>query len=223
MAAEAQTDARPHWDEAWFFLGLLSLTSFHGVSMLLGWQGLMGEISEFCGGGNWSIVGFSVAMAATMIIPVIAYAGCVWLIKLLGRFDGKGFRHIFADLSFSLLPMAFAYHIAHNLNHFVRESDGLGNVILNPFGAGAEPLSLLEQKMRHMEMLLPEHMLFALQSGIMVWGVWMAVRVLGYRANDLFGPGTKSRGLALAPMVLLILGVTGFNTYLLMQDMIMRM
>jgi len=35
---EAQEAARPRWDEAWFMLGLLALTAFHGLTMLPFWE-----------------------------------------------------------------------------------------------------------------------------------------------------------------------------------------
>ncbi len=38
MGSEAADDARPLWDGAWFMLGLLGITSFHGLTMLPYWS-----------------------------------------------------------------------------------------------------------------------------------------------------------------------------------------
>ena len=45
VAEEVLSDARPHNDEAWFLLGLLSLTSFHGITMLPFWEGWVNGLS----------------------------------------------------------------------------------------------------------------------------------------------------------------------------------
>jgi len=223
MAAEAEAGARPHWDEAWFVLGLLALTIFHGVSMLIGWQGLMGEISAFCGGPEWSLVGFTIAMIITLAVPALAFLACVGLTIRFADAGWRQFRQSFSGLAFAVLPLAFAYHIAHNLSHLVREGDGLASVFANPFGTGTGPLSLPELHLRHDSWLIPEQALFALQSGIMLWGFWMAVRILHRRGRGMFGQGRDLAGWRLFPMLVFIVAVTGFNMWLIMQGMIMRM
>ena len=90
-------------------------------------------------------------------------------------------------------------------------------------GIGTAPLSLPELQLRHDSLLIPEQALFALQTGIMVWGVWMAVRILGRRAHGLFGTGRRLKGWRLLPMINFIVAVSGFNMWLMMQGMLMRM
>ncbi len=42
----------------------------------------------------------------------------------------------FLICAFAALPLAFAYHIAHNINHLVLENRGLGDILNNPLGRG---------------------------------------------------------------------------------------
>ena len=51
----------------------------------------------------------------------------------------------------------------------------------------------------------------------------MAVRILGRRAHGLFGTGRRLKGWRLLPMINFIVAVSGFNMWLMMQGMLMRM
>jgi hypothetical protein len=133
------------------------------------------------------------------------------------------FKRLFAGLAFTALPLAFAYHLSHNLNHLVRESSGTGALFANPLGAGAQPLSSAEKHLSHMDLLISQDLLFALQAGLIVFGFWIALNVLRHRGHRLLA-GTESlerRGML--PMILFIAGVSSFNLWLLMQPMVMRM
>jgi diacylglycerol kinase family enzyme len=61
---------------------------------------------------------------------------------------------LFTGLVFVTLPLAFSYHIAHNLNHLVREGTGLQALLLNPLGTDTQALTMLEKHDRHFDMLI---------------------------------------------------------------------
>ena len=118
-----------------------------------------------------------------------------------------------------MLPLAFAYHLAHNLNHLVRESSGFSALLRNPLGLSTQPLSMMEKHSRHLEMLISQDLLFALQAGLMVFGFWISVKVIQHRGHALI----PNAGWRLSPMILFAILVTGFHLWLLMQPMVMRL
>ena len=126
---------------------------------------------------------------------------------------------MFSGFAFISIPLAFSYHIAHNLNHLLREGSDWPALLANPLGVEALPLSMTEKHRRMMDMWLSQETLFALQALLLVVGFYLAIQVVRHRAVRLF----ELRGGQLAPMVCFALAVTGFNLWLLMQDMVMRM
>lgn len=222
MSSEAIQYARPHWDEAWFMLGLLALTSLHGLTMLLFWEDWMSNMASAIGDSERHLWSFSIALGASLLVVALLYT---IVIALTSRLMGEmvPFKRAFAGLAFAALPLAFAYHLAHNLNHLVRESTGLGEVLANPLGIGAQPLSMMERHARHMALLMPENVLFAFQAGLMLFGFWIAVQVLRHRGRSLLPAGQSLRGWQLLPMLVFIASFTAFNTWLLMEPMAVRM
>jgi hypothetical protein len=55
----------------------------------------------------------------------------------------------------------------------------------------------------------------------MVFGLWLAVRILRHRGSRLLAPDSQNAGRL--PMLIFIALVTGLNMYLLMQPMVMRL
>ncbi|MCP4698727.1 MAG: 4Fe-4S binding protein [Gammaproteobacteria bacterium] len=220
QSLEAMQEARPHWDEAWFMLVLLSLTAFHGITMMPFWEQWITPLAQWLGDSGRLLWSFSVGLTICTLAPILVYA---LLIELTRRLTGLGFKQLFSGLAFVALPLAFAYHLAHNLNHLVREGDGIAAVFINPLGMDTLPLSMMEKHTRHLELLLPQDILFAIQAGFMIFGIWIAVQVIRYRAASLFPPGRLTVPWRLFPMILFAAGFTGFHLWLLMQPMVMRM
>ena len=218
QSVEAIQTARPHLDEAWFMLALLALTGFHGLTMMPFFEGWVRTLAAAIGDSGRLLSSFSIMLMLCLSLPILIYTLCVGMTAMLARADA-GYRKLFPGLAFTALPLAFAYHLAHNLSHLVRESDDLGSIIANPLGIGAEPLSMMEKHMRIMNLLIPQDLLFALQAGLIAFGFWISLRVIRHRGSVL------SRGAAwrLAPMVLFAAGVSCYHLWLLMQPMVMRM
>jgi ferredoxin len=221
-AVEAIRHARPHRDEAWFMLGLLALTTFHGITMMPFWESGLSWFAQLIGDSGQLLWSFSLGMVIILLIPALLYALAIVATQRLLPV-GMPFGQLFARLAFASLPLAFTYHIAHNLNHLVRESRGFTAVLLNPLGRDTLPLSMHELHMRHMNPLLPEQVLFALQAGLMVFGFWLALRVLQQRSVDVLNGQAEWKAGYLLPGVLFIISITAFNLWLLAQPMVMRM
>jgi len=218
---EAIRDVRPHWDAAWFILGLLSLTSFHGVTMMPFWEEWVRALAVAINDSGQLLASFSIGMFVSMLVPVALYAGLILVVYRIVE-NGIEYKRLFSSLAITMLPLAFTYHIAHNLNHLLRESRGLSDVVLNPLGQGTLPLSVAETHFRHLNPLLSENIIFTLQAGLMLAGFWLAVRIMRSRITRLSAVSVTQRIISI-PVLLFISSVTLFNLWLLMQPMIMRM
>jgi hypothetical protein len=202
-------------------LTLLVLTSFHGVTMLPDWQWLVSQFARAIGDSGQLLVSFSVGLLASWLLPIGLYFVATWLcarrLKKTHRTVSSG--KIFSGFAFISIPLAFSYHLAHNLNHLVREGSDWPALLANPLGIGAVPLSMAEKHQRMIDMWLSQESLFSLQALLLVAGYYLAIQVVRHRAARLFG----LRANQLAPIICFALAVSGFNLWLLMQDMVMRM
>jgi len=219
LGSELALDVRPRWDHAWFILGLVALTSFHGFTMMPFWESWMSRLAQWLGDSGQLLWSFSIGMTGALLLPIGLFALAIWVTRrLLG--NRLSFRRLFAIFALPTLPLAFSYHLAHNLTHLVRESAGFGSVLANPFGVGAKPLSMAE---RMADLWMPMDLLFTLQTALIVLGFWLAMRVLRQRASRLPPKGTAMTLVQRLPVTLYLLVMAGFNLWLLMQPMIMRM
>lgn len=218
QSQEAIQTARPHLDEAWFMLSLLALTGFHGLTMMPFFADRVKVLASVIGDSGRLLWSFSIMLFLCLLVPILIYALSIWITAKLARAD-IGFKKLFSGLAFTALPLAFAYHLAHNLSHLVRESDGLGGLITNPLGMGTQPLSMMEKHLHHMHLLFSQDLLFALQSGLMVFGFWISLRVIQHRGGSLI----NSARWPLVPMILFVTLVSVYHLWLLMQPMVMRM
>ena len=222
VGIEAMQTARPHWDEGWFILGLVALTSFHGVTMLPLWEKWISEFGQMIGDSGQLLWSFSIGMTIIMLIPIVIF---MLLVKLSQRLNFRGveFKRLFSSLAIATLPLAFTYHIAHNLTHLFRESRGMTDVMLNPLGIDTMPLSSTEMHFRHSQPLVTQDVIFGLQAVLIVFGFWMALKILGKRMQSMAEVKTSVSAHAQWPVFLFIAGMSVFNLWLLMQPMIMRM
>ncbi|MCY3772054.1 MAG: 4Fe-4S binding protein [Gemmatimonadetes bacterium] len=214
---EAIEDARPHWDEAWFMLGLLALTEFHGISMAPFFEVWLLSLAALVNDSGKLLWSFSILLLSGMLVVVLAYAFFVRLTQKIcpGRSE---FKKLFSGFVFVSLPLAFSYHLAHNLSHLFRESSGFGALLLNPFGLGAQPLSMMEKHSRHQDILFSQDFLFASQAALLAFGFWISLKVIQHRGYVLAG----AAGLRLSPMIMFAITITGLHVWLLMQPMMMR-
>jgi len=215
---EAVADARPHWDEAWFMLGLLAMTAFHGLTMMSFWEEWMTDFAQQIGDSGQLLFSFSTGLFVSLLVPVLIYTLSIFILQRVNA-NKIDFRTLFIGMVFVTLPLAFAYHLAHNLNHLVREGVGLFELFINPLGIGLDPLSMAEKHQRHFDMLISQDSLFAIQGLLMMFGFWLAIKVLRHRGQRLL----PDAGWRMLPMLAFIFIVNGFHLWLLMQPMVMRM
>lgn len=219
---EALHSARPHWDESWFMIGLLALTGFHGLTMMTFWENWISQLAQLVGDSGRLLSSFTVGLIACMLGIILIYGFAIEATRKLSGTD-LPFKRIFSTFAFVSLPLAFAYHMAHNLNHLIREGGGIGAVFLNPFGTDTVPLSMMEKHERHVSMWLSQDLLFALQAGLMIFGFWIAIQVIRHRSHNILIHSKRFSGLKLLPIVAFAVGMTCFHLWMLMQPMTMRM
>jgi polyferredoxin len=216
-----QEQARPQWDSAWFMLLLLGITTFHGLTMMPFWGEWVLTIAHAIGETGKSLMSFTLAMFASFGLPLLIYAAAVGL-TYFGDRGRTSYKELFASFSFSALPLAFVYHLAHNLDHLSRESVNVIAMMLNPLGVGLAPLSPIERHNQMMDPLFPDQLMFAMQSGLVVLGFWLAVQIIRHRGRDKLAGGTELRGWRMLPMLAFVGAITAMNLWLMAHEMEMR-
>jgi polyferredoxin len=221
MGSEAKDQARPQWDGAWFMLALLGITTFHGLTMMPFWGEWVMGIARAIGESGRSFLSFTLGMLGSFAVPVLIYAAAVGMTYLFAR-RGTSCKALFAVFSFAALPLAFAYHLAHNLDHLSRESVDVISLLLNPLGSGLGPLSAAERHEQMMAPLFPDQVMFTIQSALMVLAFWLAVQIVRHRGRDRLVNGASLSGWWLLPMLTFIAAITAMSLWLMAQDMEMR-
>jgi hypothetical protein len=220
---EATQGARPRWDEAWFMIGLLALTGFHGLTMMPFWEEWLGNLARVIGDSGQLIWSFSIGLTLSLLLVAFFYLAMVKGTQHLSR-TRLDFKNSFSIFAFVALPLAFSYHMAHNLNHLIREGSGAAAVIMNPLGTGTIPLSMAEKHQRHLELWMSQDVLFFIQSLLMIVGFVMAIQIIKHRASALHGDASENiNRSALFPMLFFVIAITSFHLWMLMQPMTMRM
>ncbi|WP_457665669.1 4Fe-4S binding protein [Thiolapillus sp.] len=214
---EAMLDARPHWDEAWFMLVLLTITLFHGFTMLDVWENMVRQTAVWLGDSGRLIASFTLCMALVCLLPPAFFALMVKLSH--GLFQrGTGYSDLFSGLAFLTLPLAFGYHLAHNLMHLNTETHGIGQLLSNPLSREIAPLSgkTIQDWMDHP--LFDPFVLHFSQMSLMLFGYWLAMLVWRHRARHLFSDN-RVQGW---PLLVFSLGISGVELWMLSQPMLMR-
>jgi len=217
-AKEAVQDARPHWDEAWFMLILLALTGFHGLSMMSFFERWLSKTAYFLGDSGQLLRSFTFLFLCSVLLILLIYVVFILIMKATTGTQ-LGYKKLFSEFAFVALPLAFAYHLAHNLNHLIREGINQISVFNNPLGINVQPMTMVEKHMLYMDMAVPQDVLFALQAGLMVFGFWIGLKIIQHRGKKLL----KVSKWHLLPMLGFVVVMTSFHVWLLSQPMIMRM
>jgi polyferredoxin len=222
MGSEAKDQARLQWDGAWFMLVLLGITAFHGLTMMEFWGEWVTGIAGLIGESGKPLVSFTVAMLGSFAVVVLIYAAAIGMTWLANR-RRTSFKTLFSAFSFASLPLAFVYHLAHNLDHLSKESVDLVALILNPLGTGLAPLSASDRHDLMMNPLFPDVVMYSMQAALMVLGFWLAVQIVRHRSRDhVDSGGSGVKNWRLLPILGFCGVVTAMNLWLMAQGMIMR-
>lgn len=183
------------------------------------WEGAIQKLAYNLGDSGQLLTSFSIGMIVSMVIPVMLFIIAIKLTQQLMK-EKEEYNRLFSAFALSALPLAFSYHIAHNLTHLVRESAGFWSVVANPFGKDALPLGMHELHMRHMNPLIADDIVFAVQGLLVLFGFWLALKIARQRFYQVT---LKTNAVAFLPVLIFIFTVSLADLWLLMQPMVMRM
>jgi len=113
---------------------LLAMSAFHGLSMTPTWDGMFSAMRGWAGLGE--LAAFSVGMGAVIVVPIVLFLGVCQAMKWSAGDRKHSATYLFMRFSYSLLPIALFYHLAHNLQHMFSEGWRLVTIASDPFGWG---------------------------------------------------------------------------------------
>lgn len=128
-----------------FLLLLLGVGSFDGIKETFLWLSVIGVNPLDLPGRSALIWQTTLGLFVANALLLILFAVCVWLGNNLfarNRLRPVSFGFAFRTLAVSLLPIAFAYHLAHYLTTFLVNSQYALAATSDPFGSGADLLGL---------------------------------------------------------------------------------
>lgn len=212
------------WDEAWLALSLLTLTLFHGFSMTSWWESYTPGKMSFL---KWMAVtfktpdtfNFTVGMVVVCAVPI----GLYWLACKVGaKWAGGhsiGTGELFRKYSFSLLPVALFYHLAHNTMHILHEGTAIIALLSDPLGRGWDLFGTANYAT---EALVSDGVLWTLQVGLILVGHLFGI-VVAHRVGHSLYNNKKAALRSLLPMLAMMIFVSVIGLGLMHLDMNMRM
>ena len=204
------------WDESILAVVLLSLTSFHGLTMTPHWNQWNGIIRAETGLGATSVL--TVLMALMIVLPILLFWVGAKIAKKLASPTDVTAPEIFKAFSYSLIPIALFYHLAHNCMHFFMEAQHLTPLLSDPFGWGWD---LFGTAGKTYLPLLSLNTIWYLQIICVVIGHLYGVVMADRFARRLFGD-TPAAFHSLVPLIFTMILYSSFSVWLIMQPMDMR-
>ena len=220
-ATDLQTVGRPRRDETVLALVMVSLTSFHGLTMTPAWTEMLAWLRAATGLGY--LPAFSVGMLVVLVMPGLVYVAASALTRRAISRDGRAASlwHVAGRYAYSLIAVALVYHLAHNAGHLIVEGSRIVPVLSDPFGRGQDLISTAG--------FVPGPMarastIWALQILLILLGLHWALRATE-RAHRRLAATLHRPALPLAARLVpsaFMLALTLCNLWLLAQPMEMR-
>lgn len=220
-------------DEAYMAVLVFIVSAFHGAAMIPLWMewedGLRGWLIDTqvsvlgsdllaFGGHNGGLMTFTLMMLLCIFVPGFLYWGLCWLMRAVSGRRDYSTRQLFIKFSFTLLPIALFYHLAHNATHVFYEWSKLRRLASDPLGWGTDffgtaraPLSALWS---------PESIWY-LQVALIIIGHIYGIVVAQRAAFRLYKEKKASFRVHLVMMVGMVL-MSMLSLWLLAQPMFMR-
>ncbi len=217
--SELGAAAKPRRDEAVLALVMLSLTSFHGLTMTPAWSEALAWLRG--AGGLGYLAAFSLGMGLVLLLPGSLFLLASLLTRRLLRpsaaVESPTLWRVAASYAYPLIAVALMYHLAHNAGHFLIEAGNFVPVLSDPFGSGRDLLGTAGWTPAP---LASQGAIWALQIALVLVGLAWALRASARVHRRLAGGGAGLGG-RLVPAAFL-LSITAFNLWLLAQPMEMR-
>lgn len=207
---------KPRKDEAYLALVMLSMTIFHGLTMIPQWHFFIEDIGRLTGLGYYG--SFTLGMAEALLIPVAVYYLLCVLSKALSGSNEVSVKQIFINYSYPLLPIALFYHLAHNSMHFFTEAQKIIPVLSDPFGWGWNLLGTATWTMKPLMSLFTiwKLQIFLILVGH-IYGIYIASKIARITFKD-----QRQAMRSLIPQLVVLIGFSVISLVLLAQPMLMR-
>lgn len=198
-----------------FALALLATGSFDGLNETFWWLALIGvNPLEFPGRSavvRETLTGLAVSVAGLVAV----FAAVVWAGLALARARGQ-FGALFERLALSLLPIAFAYHVAHYLPSFLVNIQYTVAALSDPLARGDDFLGLQPFYVTtgFFNVLSTVRVIWLTQAGLVVLGHVWSVLLAHRLAGDML-PGRGRAVRATLPLSLFMVGYTFLGLWLL--------
>jgi hypothetical protein len=216
FAVDLLAKSKFQWDESILAIVLLALTSFHGVTMTPAWRRINDLMRAETGLG--SILCFTALMALMLLVPLLIFWGGAALSQRLTRREGVSTADIFRAFTYSLIPIALFYHLAHNSMHFFMEGLKILPLLSDPFGYG---WNLFGTAGRVYGSILSLEVVWVLQVGFIILGHVYGVVIADRYARRLFKDPRMAMK-SLLPLLFTMILYSGFSVWLIAQPMEMR-
>ena len=195
---------------------LLSLTTFHGLTMTPHWMVWNQWLRAQTGFGP--VLVFSALMLVVLLVCFGTYAlGIRWSGHLV-RKSAVRTSKLFKTFAYSLIPVALFYHLAHNCMHFFMEGQNLIPLLSDPFGWGWDLFGTAKETYRP---LLGLPSIWVIQMILIVVGHIYGVLIADRLSVKLF-VHQKHRILSLIPLLLLMVIYSSVSIWLIAQPMQMK-
>ena len=137
--ADVREVRTPRRDEAILALVLLSLTSFHGLTMTPAWAE---AVAWFRGASELRYLpAFTIGMTLVLVVPATVYllfSSATVRLTLPPGGNGSGrspLWQVATRYAYPLIAVALMYHLAHNAGHLLTEGGNVLPVMSDPFGS----------------------------------------------------------------------------------------
>ena len=215
-------------DEAFLSIVLLSLTSFHGLTMTPFWENvtqpegtILGWVSRLTGVGH--LGAFTIGMAVVIAAPVLLYFAFCRMVSVLSARTSNGTSTVstitvFIQFSYALLPIALFYHLAHNGMHLFMEGQNVITYLSDPLGRGWD---LFHTATRAFPPLLSTTTIWIAQVLLVITGHVYGISITHRTTQRLFGKGVTSYIIEVPLLAAMIL-FSFFSLWIMHLDMNMR-
>jgi hypothetical protein len=216
FAADLLKPIRPRKDEAFMALVMVSLTSFHGMTMTGIWTMVINYLQSIFFGNH--IIAFTAGMAGIVLIPIFVFKTFTGLIEKISAGEQETLLHPFLHYAYALIPVALFYHLSHNAAHIIAEGSAVISLVSDPFGWGWDIFGTASWPVKP---LLDHKSVGWIQIILILTGHFYALRI----SLGISWKRHMERKSAMQSMLIISINLflfTFFNIWLLAQPMIMR-
>lgn len=204
-----------------FVLFMLSSTAFDGVHQTLPWvqvfwKQIYPALAAALDRPYLALVNFYYYWQWSMLFLspffyLAVYLAFIWLMK---RFVGseRSMRNLALDFTFSLVPIAFVYHVTHYYTLLAGQAPAMVQIVSDPFGWGWNLFGTARQAAQ--PVIVPADWVWHTQVALILVGHVVSVYLAHARALELF-PRTRQALWSQLPMLLLMVAFTTAGLWIL--------